>query len=376
MKSYNRSMWLALVVLVLGTGAWVACSSDAARPTGQAADAAQISHYTCPMHPQIHEEHPGECPICHMQLTPVYREGAQSTPSAGSGDDARAVTISPQRQQLIGMRTARAVIKRVRREIRTVGRVAFDPDLAIAQREFLAMGWHLPSVKAAARSRLRLLGMSDAEIAALERHRRVDTALFLPTPGAAVWVYATLFPEEMALVTAGMAAQVSLPSGAEQAFAGTVRAVDPTVDPMTRAVRARIVVPRAGGALRPDTYVNVVLQVDAGEALTIPKSAVMFTGTRRIAFVRGGRDQFHARELVTGIEAGDDLVVVSGLTAGDQVVSQAAFFVDAESRLKAAVTSGGPACPTGETWDAGMAMCMPQPPAGAQGRPERGKAHD
>lgn len=349
--------WMALGILVLGAGAWVACSGDPARPAGQAADAAQISHYTCPMHPQIHEDHPGECPICHMKLVPVYQDGAQLAPSTG---DAPAVTISTQRQQLIGMRTAQAVIKRVHREIRTVGRVAFDPDLAIAQREFLAMGRHLPSVKEAARSRLRLLGMSDVEIAALERHRRVDTALFLPAPGAAVWVYATLFPEEMALVHAGMSARISLPSGAEQSFVGTVRAVDPTVDPMTRSVRARIVVPRAGGVLRPDAYVNVVLQVDAGDALTIPKSAVMFTGTRRVAFVSDGRDQFSARELVTGIEAGDDLVVLSGLAAGEQVVSQAAFFVDAESRLKAAVASGAPACPEGEAWDAGMTMCMPK----------------
>lgn len=320
-----------------------------------------ISHYTCPMHPQIHEDHPGECPICHMKLVPVDK-----TQKEGAWLNVRKklfhiVTIPPDRQQLIGLKTATASKKSAIKEILTVGRVAFDPDLAIAQREYLEISKNVPALKDAAHARLRLLGMSDGEIKELGRSgpARLPTNLYLPGPGDPVWIYATLYQEEMALVKEGMKARVSSPG---LVGVGLVKAVDPVVNPMTRSARARIEVPAAGGKLKPDMYVDVALQIDLGEQLTVPKSAIIDTGTRQVAFVVMEDRHFEPRDIETGPEAGEDVVITEGIREGETVVSSAAFLVDSESRLKAAVSGpqAAPTCPDGEYWDVGMAMCMPK----------------
>jgi Cu(I)/Ag(I) efflux system membrane fusion protein len=76
----------------------------------------EISHYTCSMHPSVHQAGPGTCPICSMDLVPVTRE------QAASGK----VVIAPEQQQLIGVRSSPVERRPVASEIRAVGRVAFD----------------------------------------------------------------------------------------------------------------------------------------------------------------------------------------------------------------------------------------------------------
>lgn len=350
MTKNKMVLFFFLFIIIAGGVALTTC----ARSTPQ-----QISHYTCPMHPHIHEDKPGECPICHMKLVPVYKEEAMPNQSSIKGSS---VNISPERQQLIGMQTTSVQKKPVSKLLRTVGRVAFDPELAIAQKEFVEITKNVPSLKKASRSRLLLLGMSEQEVRDLEKQGKISSALYLPEPGDSVWVYATLYQGEASLVKPGMDAEISLPSGSDQIFAGIVRSIDPVIDPVTRSARARIEVAKAGGILRPDTYVNALLKINLGEALVIPKSSVIDTGERQIAFVVHDDLYFESRHISIGSDAGNEVIVLHGLNEGEKVVSSAAFFVDSESQLKAAVSGSGsvPTCPEGETWDVGMAMCMPK----------------
>ena len=320
-----------------------------------------INYYTCPMHPFVHEEKPGACPICQMKLVPVYKEG-QNPPQppfdkGGSGG----ISISTERQQLIGVRMGPVEKKMVRKEIRTVGRVAFDPELAIAQREFIEIAKNVPSLKSAATQRLKLLWMSDMESEELAKKSRPQTNLYLPEEGESVWVYAPLYEYEIPYVKAGDKATLTGVSLAKE-LEGTVRAIDRVIDPMTRSARARIEVPNAGGKIKPQSYLNTSIQVDLGEQLTIPKPAVIDTGTRQIVFVVHDGKNFEAREVKLGPEAGEDRVILEGLSEGETVATSAAFLIDSESQLKAAVAGmkSTPACPAGQAWDQGMSMCMPK----------------
>ncbi|MDO8461956.1 MAG: efflux RND transporter periplasmic adaptor subunit [Deltaproteobacteria bacterium] len=320
-------------------------------PTETGADHQKISHYTCPMHPQIHEEKPGNCPICQMKLVPVY----QTSPASGTlsldlpraesrgkeRDGERSVIISPERQQLIGIKTAKAVKKQVFKEILTSGRVAFDPELAIAQKEFVEINNNVPSLREAAISHLKILGMSDEEIRSLGKRNKVGSNLYLPEKGDSVWIYATLYENEMDLVKNGQLALITLPTGSDKTFKGTVRAIDPVVNPMTRSVRARIELPAAGGILKPETFVNVSLQIDLGEALVIPKSSIIDTGVRKVIFVVHEGTHFEKREIEIGPEAQENQVILSGLKEGEIVVTSATFLVDSESQLKASVETEG-----------------------------------
>ncbi len=341
--THHKSIIVVGVLLVsIGIGG-IACHRDTATHDGQSGpDGAtpEISHYTCSMHPQIHEDKPGQCPICHMDLVPVYKEAPGAPLPNGKQGGESSFRISPERQQLIGVTTAVVEQRAVTKSIRTVGQVAYDPELAIAQREFLTIVRNAPALKSAAVSRLRLLGMSEEEIDALAHRQKTSSNLYLPASGETVWVYATLYQHELGLIRRGMTAAITLPSGSAQRFTGTVRTVDPVIDPATRSARARIEVPTAGGVLRPGTYVDVALQVELGEAMTIPQSSVIDTGARQIAFVVHEHEHFETRAIELGPEVDERVVVLSGLQAGEHVVASATFLVDSESQLKAAMSTG------------------------------------
>jgi Cu(I)/Ag(I) efflux system membrane fusion protein len=318
---------------------------------------APISHYTCPMHPHIHEDAPGECPICHMKLVPVYKQDAEQKASPQTSS---AVNISSKKQQLVGIRTVSAMKKSVIKEIRAPGRVAFDPELAIAQKEYLQIARSIPSLKREAVSRLRLMGMSEEEIQDLGKRGRADTSLVLPSSGDSLWVYATLYQRDLEWVKRSTPAEVFLFNNAQQKFSGVVRSIDPVVDPLTRSVRARIEVKNAEEVLKPESFVQVIFKVELGQAITIPKSAVIDTGTRQVVFVSRVDGKFEERAIQLGAEMNDEWVVIQGISEGEKIVSTGTFLVDSESQLKAAVSSleTTPACPKGESWDPAMAMCM------------------
>lgn len=339
----NKKIFLIFLAILIGVLSSFFIYKQMTRPSVPSpTEEKTISYYTCPMHPHIHSDKPGECPICHMSLVPVYKEGTVPTNRTSGGPS---VHISPERQQLIGIKTEAAQKKLVTKEIRTAGRVAFDPDLAVAQREFVEIAKNVPSLKSAAVSRLRLLGMGEEEIRALEHRQgainRAPTNLYLPEKGDSVWVYATLYQGELEAMKPGIMAEISFSSGSSQTFTGTVRGIDSIIDPMTRSARARIEVPKAGGILRPDSFVNVTLKLDLGEAITVPKSAVINTGMRQVAFVAHEDDHFQSRDIKIGSTVGDEVVILEGIKEGEKVVSAAAFLVDSESQLKAAVSGMG-----------------------------------
>ncbi|MBI2066902.1 MAG: efflux RND transporter periplasmic adaptor subunit [Deltaproteobacteria bacterium] len=324
------------------------------RPTETTKQEQAISHYTCPMHPQIHEEEEGECPICHMKLVPVYKESSSVSPlplacpepcrraEEGGPPEAgrvRGVTISPERQQMIGITTATVMRKPAVKEIRAPGRVAFDADLAVAQTEFLEIAAGSPDLESAARNRLNLLGMGKEEIQELKRRGEPDPALTLPRDGGPVWIYAPLYGTDTTEVKVGQRATMTLPQTGS-IYEGVVRGISPVLDPMTRSTRARIEIAGAGGKISPESFLNVTLNLDLGEKLLVPKSAVIETGTRSLVFAVHG-SHFSAREVMTGSETADARVILEGLKEGEVVATSAAFLIDSESQLRAAVEGGG-----------------------------------
>ncbi len=347
MKVIKQYKILLLVLLLLFGGGGLYLSgvftgAGSSLPEG-------VSHYTCPMHPQIHEDHPGQCPICHMDLVPVYKQGfgPEKEKESSSGEHVHGstqtkssrgeVSLSYERQQLIGLKRAVVEKKRFSREIHTSGRVAFDPELAVAIQEYLEVANRDPSLRRAAVSRLKLLGMGEDEIRQLSRRSSRYSNLYLPGRNDTVWVYADIYEQETSLIRPGQKARIYLSYGGGENFTGVVRSLSPTVDPRTRSIVARIEVSGTKGMLRPDTFVNVSLRIDRGISLVIPRSAVLFTGTRRIVFVIRDDSRFIPREVVTGVENEGEVEVLKGLKEGEVVAASATFLVDSESQLRSSV---------------------------------------
>jgi hypothetical protein len=111
----------------------------------------------------------------------------------------------------------------------------------------------------------------------------------------------------------------------------------PDIDPATRRGRVRIEFANPGLEFRPDAYVTVVLGRGAGRHLAVPREAVIDTGDRQYAIVALPDGYFEPRAIEVGPAAGDYQPVLSGLAAGDRVVTSAQFLIDSESNLRAAL---------------------------------------
>ena len=397
---------LAWLLFFLAVAALLVVFRDPVRawfagPETQPAAAADenVSHWTCSMHPEVRQSGPGKCPVCGMDLVPVTRAQAES-------DD---VAVDPGRQQRLGIRTGTVELRPVAAEVRAVGRVAFDetrledvtvkyggyigrlhveqtgqavrrgqtlftlysPELYAAQQEYLAA---LASQKAArqtsvpdradylvaaARQKLRLWDLSDAQVRRVEETGEAVREIAVPSPasgyviekdvveGAAVqpgmrlfriagldrvWVEAEVYESELPRVRVGQSAVVTLPYLPGEEIHGRVGLILPALDPESRTGRVRIEVANRG-QLKPGMYADVLLRTTGREVPMVPESAVIYTGPRQVVFVDLGDGKFREREVRLGAKHGDAFEVLSGLQPGERVVTSGNFLLDAEARL-------------------------------------------
>ncbi|HEY4564976.1 MAG TPA: efflux RND transporter periplasmic adaptor subunit, partial [Thermoanaerobaculia bacterium] len=122
---------------------------------------------------------------------------------------------------------------------------------------------------------------------------------------------------------------------------GRVAFVYPTVDPQTRTLKARLEFSNPGLALKPGMYVDVIPDLETRDGIVIPDSAVIDTGVRQVVFVQK-EASFEPRDVRVGERAAGEVVILSGVAAGERVAVRANFLLDSESRLRAAIASAAP----------------------------------
>jgi Cu(I)/Ag(I) efflux system membrane fusion protein len=254
----------------------------------------------------------------------------------------------------------------------------YSPQLAAAQQEYrladaaarrLASGdsagaASMARLRDAARARLRNWDISEAQLSRLGRESGTNN-LVLTSPADAVviekpvvqgarfeagetilrladlstvWVIAKVPAAQAATLSVGQPARfesVTLPG---ETFTGEVAFVQPIVDASTRTVDVRIALPNRDGDLRPGLFGTALIeQPTAQPALSIPRSALLDTGTRQLVLVESAAGRFSSREVKLGRRAGERVEVLDGLTAGESVVVAANFLIDAESNLQSAL---------------------------------------
>ncbi len=252
----------------------------------------------------------------------------------------------------------------------------YSPDLVATERELLLAldnarrlssgsaqaATDASALLSATRQRLRLWDIPDSEIQRIEKSGQVSRTLTLDspvsgvvlkkdavaglaiTPGmplytiadlSIVWVLADVYQSEMPMAAPGNAAVVSASFLAGESFRGRIDFVYPTLTDETRTIKVRLVIPNPKGLLKPGMFVRVSLSGKGREALAIPRSALIQTGERQIAFVEQSAGVFAPREVKTGAQAKDFIEVLSGLSPGETVVTSANFLIDSESRIGA-----------------------------------------
>ncbi|MBS1261559.1 MAG: Cation efflux system protein CusB [Calditrichaeota bacterium] len=381
----------------------------AAKPT-DTGDAPSGTLWTCGMHPNVIQNEPGNCPICHMELVPL-KQGAATSGGA-------TVSIDPVTLQNIGVVTESAERRNLSREIRSNGTVVvaeenevkvnarvsgwveklyvsrtgdrvtkgepllevYSPELLAAQEEYIVALQNSDALKSsslghvsrsgselaeAARRRLQLWNITDAEIDRLAQTREVRRTLPLVAPasgivlekhvveGAAIkpgmdlfsiadldriWVKAQVYEYELPWVREGNAVHITSPYDPDFHAMGAVDYIYPTVDSKSRTVDVRIVLANPNLDLRPDMYVDVHIESSPRQdVVAVPKSAVIRSGERDIVFVSKGGGEFEPREVELGLETDRHYEIAHNLTPGDQVVTSAQFLLDSEAKLQEAI---------------------------------------
>ena len=212
----------------------------------------------------------------------------------------------------------------------------------------------------ASRERLRLLDISDAQIdeilrsgvsqrtltlmapfsgVVVEKNVRAGQAvqagetIYLVADLSRIWVNAELRERDAALIREGAAARIELSAFPGRRIEGRVAYVDPVMHRDARTIAVRIVVSNPDGRLKPGMFATVLLSVPAGDALSVPITAVVQTGERNIVFVDVGAGVLLPVEVELGRIAGDHAEVLTGLEPGQRVVTSAQFLLESESNL-------------------------------------------
>lgn len=454
----RRLLYAAVIAALLAINAltWLKTHPTAAANAATAATAPK-QLWTCGMHPQVIQDHPGICPICHMKLTPlVVRDtsapaaAAQRTVaywwdpmlgpssitdhpgksamgmdlvpvysdslSAGPG-----VRIDPAVVQNMGVLTAPVTRGPLDVSVRaagmlevpepaqhdisvtldgyvqrlyadtdgmavTKGQVLLDfyssqlppieEELFAADRELKSL-WPIASdtnrlrqqaLVDVAREKLRAIGIADQDIDAITLSRREQPTVPLRSPcdghvvdktvvqGSAVqagarlmriedhsrlWLDAQVYEDQIPLITLGQKVVAAVDGAPGQSFIGAVDFIHPHLDHMTRTALVRAVLDNPGHVLRPGMYADVrIITRPLTNAVLAPRSAVIDTGTRQIAFVADSTNpgHFEPRQLQTGLVGDDDqLQIISGLAPGEMVVTSGQFLMDVESRTTEAI---------------------------------------
>ena len=236
-----------------------------------------------------------------------------------------------------------------RRLDRTVGQSAV-PGVPSSSGELLA----------AARRRLRLWDVSDAQIDDVLRTGRARRTITLYSPATGVvtekkvvlgqavqagmelytiadlsevWVDAQVRETEAAELRVGIGADLEFATYPGRTYKGRVTFVYPTLSEQTRSIRARISVANSDGQLKPGMYATVKLSSPTRSALTVPRTAVVQTGERAVVFVDQGKGALKPVDVETGRTAGEYVEILFGLEPGQRVVTSAQFLLDSESNL-------------------------------------------
>ncbi|MDX1393473.1 MAG: efflux RND transporter periplasmic adaptor subunit [Gemmatimonadota bacterium] len=244
----------------------------------------------------------------------------------------------------------------------------YSPDLVTAQEELLlarrlARTGAGDSLVAAARRRLALWDISEAQIAELERTGEVRRALTLRSafPGhvlekhvtegqrihagddlflvadlSTVWIEPAIYERDLPLVRVGQPAEATFEALPGRRFAGRVTFIHPTLEERTRTARVRLEIPNPDYALKPMMYGTVRIRATGPPGVEVPLTAVLPTGERDLAFVfrEGG---VVPTEVTVGDRGDTAIVVLDGIVPGDTVIASATFLFDSESSLAAAM---------------------------------------
>jgi membrane fusion protein, copper/silver efflux system len=338
----NRALLIVGMIAVFVLGFWlrgwfspvVSDSSSTSTSGGEQTASAKQQLWTCSMHPEIQLPKPGLCPKCHMDLIPLEIDDSEGMTSM------RQLVVSENALKLMDVATVPVERKFVTATVRMVGKVDYDetrlayitswvpgrldrlfvdytgvpvkkgdhlvslysPELIGAQEELIQalqavkniqetelniMRESTEAMVGAARAKLRLWGLTPAQITEIETTGKVADHLTIYAPAGGivihknalegmyvkegskiytiadlsqVWVKLDAYESDLEWLRYGQKVEFTTVAYPGEIFTGTISFIDPVLTEKTRTVKIRVNVPNANGKLKPQMFVEAAVQ--------------------------------------------------------------------------------------------------------------------
>ena len=401
MKNSKRYIILATVFGVLAIALFTACKQ---KPAQQQIAKSQVKsyYYTCSMHPQIHEDHDGNCPICGMKLIRVELTGGNTAASnkitlTATQIQLAAIQTDTVREEKTGTEktltgtvttdenTATELSARIAGRIqqlfvRTVGEKIgvgqpvysiYSEDLQEAEKEYLLARQqqkvlHNPDVDyqqliITAENKLQLWGLSQAQIKGLATSGKVSAATTILSKisgtvseiavkegdyvaeGSSIlkaqalnnlWVEAQIYASETGNYKQNDRVSVAFPDWGGQVITGKVEFINPELSDASKVDLIRVSIPNSQGLIRPGMLAYISVANGNAHSLAVPASAILTDGKGSKVWVKNTDGSFSPKIVKVGSGNESYLPVISGVNAGDVVVTNGVYLLNSEAIFK------------------------------------------
>jgi RND family efflux transporter MFP subunit len=254
----------------------------------------------------------------------------------------------------------------------------YSPDMVATQEEYLIakrgeqtlggapyqeVSQGAQSLLRSARQRLKLWDISDQQIKKLDETGEVsktitihspitgfvtdrkvfpnvsvtpDMDLYVISDLSSIWATADIYQYELPFVKVGQKAQLQLSYYPGKTYSGRITYIYPSMDPTTHTAKVRIDISNPNFELKPQMFGDVQIKVDYGNKILVPQDAVLNSGNEQTVFVVREGGNFEPRKVTLGPAVEGNVVILSGLKAGETIVTSGNFLIDSESRMKSA----------------------------------------
>ncbi|MEO9475070.1 MAG: efflux RND transporter periplasmic adaptor subunit [Cyclobacteriaceae bacterium] len=356
--------------------------------------------WTCSMHPQIRQNEAGACPICGMDLIPLEDDNGEGIDPMAITMSPTAMQLANVVTAIVGSESAMKTIRlngKVQEDERLIfsqtthfpGRIEklalnftgeyvskrsviaslYSPQLVTAQEELFEaykIRESQPNLYRAAREKLKNWKLTESQIDQIISTGKTqdqfpvlaDQSGYVTTKKvnlgdyvnrgqtlyeianlSRVWVLFDVYESDLSWINKGDSIEFNISSLPGQTFKGKIDYIDPVINPKTRVTKARVVVQNNDRILKPEMFASGEVKAQLGKTvdqLTVPKSAVMWTGKRSVVYVKLSSDQglhFKMREVTLGPSLGDAYNIEKGLEPGEEIAVNGTFSIDAAAQL-------------------------------------------
>jgi len=395
----NKWIWIVIILIILaGVGTTLYFNKKVETTKSIIDNKKQV--WTCPMHPQVISDKPGQCPICEMDLVKKM-----SDDNVNQDDMKNMIKLNNNKLILANVSTVKIKKEEMRKQLvafsymdfadqnrkvitaRFNGRIEklfvsktgdniaknqalfeiYSPDIVQAQNELLiAQNSSQSALVNSAKKKLHIFGLTDEQISEIEKSKEVKMtityyspiagtviekkvqegmyvnegmSLFDVTDMTSLWNISEINENEINMLNVGSKVNLTLQAYPGEVFTGSVSFIYPVVNSQTRTIKVRSDFSNIKGKLKPQMYGQTTFERSFGNGLMVPSDAVLFMGKRNVVWIKVSDGMFEPREVTVGMKLDGKYQIISGINDGDEVAITGGYLIDSESQLKSSSSS-------------------------------------